>query len=58
MPRELADELAPSAGLRNRLVHQYDDIDDAIVLRAVGEARRSFGAYAAAVERMLTAEGR
>ena len=27
IPRELAERLAPAAGLRNRLVHEYDDID-------------------------------
>lgn len=53
----LAERLAPSAGLRNRLVHQYDDIDDGIVLRAVGEARRQFAEYVAAVERHLVEQG-
>jgi uncharacterized protein YutE (UPF0331/DUF86 family) len=54
--RELAERLAPAAGLRNRLVHEYDEIDDRIVLKAVGEARRDFAAYAAAVEEYLEAE--
>jgi uncharacterized protein YutE (UPF0331/DUF86 family) len=34
-------------------VHEYDEIDDAIVLRAVAEARRDFGAYLSAVEDYL-----
>lgn len=50
---DLAERLAPAAGLRNRLVHQYDEIDDAIVLRAVADARRHFGAYLSAVEDYL-----
>ncbi len=50
---DLAETLAPAAGLRNRLVHEYDEIDDSLVLRAVGDARRDFGAYIAAVERYL-----
>jgi len=50
---DLAERLAPAAGLRNRLVHQYDEIDDAIVLRAVADARRDFGAYLSAVEDYL-----
>jgi uncharacterized protein YutE (UPF0331/DUF86 family) len=33
-----ASRIAPSAGLRNRLVHEYDQIDDAIVLGSVGFA--------------------
>ena len=53
----LAERLAPSAGLRNRLVHEYDAIDDVIVLRAVAEARRSFGEYVVAIERFLEGRG-
>jgi len=53
IPQELAERLAPAAGLRNRLVHEYDDIDDAIVLKAVSKARQSVRAYVAAVERHL-----
>lgn len=54
----LAAGLAPAAGMRNRLVHEYDEIDDTIVLRAIGEARRLFAAYVAAVERHLTSRAR
>ncbi|MEX0890938.1 MAG: DUF86 domain-containing protein [Gemmatimonadota bacterium] len=53
VPAELAERLAPAAGLRNRLVHEYDRIDDAIVLTAVAEARRDFPAYIAAVQDWL-----
>ncbi len=51
IPEELARQLAPSAGLRNRLVHEYDALDDAIVLEAVRDARRQFAAFVAAIER-------
>lgn len=50
IPPDLAAELAPAAGLRNRLVHEYDRIDDTIVLAAVREAEHAFRAYIAAVE--------
>jgi uncharacterized protein YutE (UPF0331/DUF86 family) len=50
---ELATRLAPSAGLRNRLVHEYDEINDLIVLRAVGAARRDFGEYLVQLEEYL-----
>ncbi len=53
---DLAERLAPAAGLRNRLVHEYDDIDDEIVLRAVSEARQSLLEYVAAVESHVTKE--
>lgn len=53
VPADLAQRLAPSAGLRNRLVHEYDAIDDTIVLAAVREARLQFTAFVAAVEGYL-----
>ncbi|MDP2210272.1 MAG: DUF86 domain-containing protein [Candidatus Aquicultor sp.] len=30
VPMEFASKIAPSSGLRSRLVHEYDRIDDAI----------------------------
>lgn len=53
IPDDLARQLAPSAGLRNRLVHEYDVIDDAIVLAAVRAARQRYAAFVAAIERHL-----
>lgn len=52
----LAEALAPAAGLRNRLVHEYDAIDDALVLAAAADAAEHFGAYVAAVERYLSGD--
>ncbi len=57
LPRALAERLAPTAGLRNRLVHEYDEIDDAIVLDAVAGARRSFTEYVVEVEARLRERG-
>ena len=53
LPRELAEALAPSAGLRNRLVHEYDAIVEAIVLDAVWKAQSLFPQHVAAIERYL-----
>lgn len=53
IPATLATRLAPSAGLRNRLVHEYDEIDDLIVRRAAADARRDFGEYLARMEEYL-----
>jgi uncharacterized protein YutE (UPF0331/DUF86 family) len=47
---DLARALAPSAGLRNRLVHEYDTLDDAKVLAAVGTALELFPRYIQAIE--------
>ncbi len=41
VPNELANRLAPAAGLRNRLVHQYDDLDDRKVWDAIAAGFRS-----------------
>lgn len=41
----LAEKLAPSAGLRNRLVHEYDSLDRAIIFDAVGMAARLYPEY-------------
>ena len=42
---ELARSLAPSAGLRNRLVHEYDDIDDSIVYESIDQAITLYTEY-------------
>lgn len=53
---ELAERLAPAAGLRNRLVHEYDDIDDAIVLSAVRVATQDLGEFVTAIDGYLRQE--
>jgi uncharacterized protein YutE (UPF0331/DUF86 family) len=53
IPLELARALAPSTGLRNRLVHDYDEIDDQVVLDAVAMARKLFPEYVRQVEGLL-----
>jgi uncharacterized protein YutE (UPF0331/DUF86 family) len=42
---ELAEKLAPAAGLRNRLIHEYDKIDSGIVLEAVATTGELFPRY-------------
>ena len=54
---DLAAALAPSAGLRNRLVHEYDAIDDAKVLAAVGTILDLYPRYIQAIESELTTLG-
>lgn len=53
IPEQLADRLAPSAGLRNRLAHRYDQIDYDIVAAAVPQAHRDFREYVEHVSRWL-----
>jgi uncharacterized protein YutE (UPF0331/DUF86 family) len=53
LPAELAERLAPSAGLRNRLVHEYDRIDSRIILEATKTARDLYSQYVIEINRFL-----
>jgi uncharacterized protein YutE (UPF0331/DUF86 family) len=53
LPDELAGRLRDAAGLRNVLVHEYLEIDLALVARSVPQARAGFGAYVREVARFL-----
>ncbi len=50
IPTGLAEKLAPSAGLRNRLVHEYDLLDHSMVLEAVNVAEDLYPEYIKAIE--------
>ncbi len=52
----LAERLRALAGLRNRLVHLYEEIDDATVHRALGAGLDDFDAFGAAVARLVDDE--
>lgn len=45
LPEELARRLAPSAGERNILVHEYEAIDDRIVYESIQHALDDYRAY-------------
>ena len=55
LPDDLAEALAPAAGLRNRLVQQYAAIDDRKVFDAIGSAVGLFRRYVEAVRARLPA---
>ncbi len=44
-PEDFAKRIAPSAGLRNRLVHEYDNLDNKIVYKSVDEALEQYAKY-------------
>lgn len=54
---DLAASLAPSVGLRNVLVHEYLDVDLAVVAGAIPQAQENFAAYVTAASRWLSARG-
>lgn len=51
--RDVADRLAPAAGLRNLLVHRYADLDVDLVATAVDEVLDGFAEYVAEVAAFL-----
>ncbi len=52
--QDLAEKLAPSAGLRNRLVHEYDLLEDSLVLDAVRMAHDLYGQYVKEIDGYLS----
>lgn len=57
IPGPLAERLAPAAGLRNRIVHEYDELDDRQMLDAVGHALADFPEFVRSVEEFLSERG-
>ena len=43
--KEFAKKIAPSAGLRNRLVHEYNDTKQEIIYKSVGDAVKQYAKY-------------
>jgi uncharacterized protein YutE (UPF0331/DUF86 family) len=54
IPRDLAEKLAPSAGLRNRLVHEYDGIDHLITLKAVATTLELYPRYVKEISKAIS----
>ena len=54
IPSTLAERLAPSAGLRNRLVHEYDLIEHSLVLEAVKMAEKLYPKYIQEIESFIS----
>lgn len=50
---DFAKKIAPSAGLRNRLVHEYNDTKSEIIYSSVEEAIKQYTAYCDFILRFL-----
>jgi uncharacterized protein YutE (UPF0331/DUF86 family) len=50
---ELARQIAPSSGLRNRLVHEYDEIDPTEVFKSITLALQQYPLYVRQVNSYL-----
>ena len=58
LPHSLTVRLANSTGLRNRLVHRYEEIDHRIVYDALKPLVRHYRDYVRLIESFLTTGGR
>jgi uncharacterized protein YutE (UPF0331/DUF86 family) len=56
LPAELASALAPAAGLRNRLAHEYNEIDQGKIHEALNEVLTNVPRFLQAVEAALGRE--
>lgn len=54
LPVQLAQAMAPAAGLRNRLAHEYNEIDYQKIYEALGETRANVPRYLEALQPLLT----
>ena len=45
LPEDFADEISKSAGFRNAIVHEYNNLDKGIVYKTVGEAIDQYSKY-------------
>jgi len=52
-PREFAQQIAPSTGERNIIVHEYEKIDDALVFHSIRDALSMYRQYIAFVRDYL-----
>lgn len=53
IPAQLADQLAPSVGLRNLLTHEYATIDLELVARSIPIALDAYGVYVSSIANAL-----
>jgi len=44
-PKSFGQKIAPSAGLRNRLVHEYDDLDEKILYSSISKEVKQYIRY-------------
>jgi len=51
--KQLGEKLAPLAGLRNRLVHEYDEIKDDIVFNSINEVIKLYTTFIKEVNNYL-----
>jgi uncharacterized protein YutE (UPF0331/DUF86 family) len=53
LPRDFAEELAPCTGMRNRIVHEYDKIEDQIVFDSIPKLLEMVVEYTGIINKLL-----
>jgi len=56
LPRDLAQKVAACAGLRNRIAHEYDDIDPVLIHAGLVAAAKDIPHYLRHIEHFLTSD--
>lgn len=54
LPYKFAREIAPAAGLRNRLVHEYDTLEDDKILESIKFTLRLFPRYVEYINNLIS----
>jgi|GEM_PF-342702 len=50
---DFASQIAPSIGLRNRLVHEYEEVDNKIVFSSIDKTVDMYGRYIQEIKKVL-----
>lgn len=53
LPKDFADEISGSAGFRNAIVHQYNNLDKFTVYKTIGDAVRQYAKYCGFILKFL-----
>ncbi|MBS4032376.1 MAG: DUF86 domain-containing protein [Clostridiales bacterium] len=56
LPQQFAEELAPCTGMRNRIVHEYDKIEDDIVFATIPKLKEMATEYIRLINNSLGTE--
>ena len=51
---EFAAQIAPSTGLRNRLVHEYEEVDNEIVYKSIDKTIEMYNSYITEIKKLLS----
>lgn len=53
LPKDFAKEISKSAGFRNAIIHEYNNLDKGIVYRSVGDATGQYISYCGYILKFL-----